>query len=150
MCCITLQTSSEKAEEDIYVYKVFGCKKLNFGDKTLCSPFYEHSNYHCGDEDISCGVFSYDVSSNIVFKYNGFATKYYMVEFGFHSFKNIEDAELLQGYLNKHESSIVQNYHIYKCRIKKGTSMFSGIGTLTSCGQYDCYVSEKIDILERI
>ena len=145
MCCITDKMFSKEAENDIYVYKVFDTFPQDNGPTSLMSPMYGTMVYHCGDENIPCGVFERELSG----EHNKTIIKgTYKVEYGFHSFENKEDAVKFCDLLNFVKT--VRNDCVYKCRIKKGTHIYYGLGDLGQVGSYKCYVSEYLDIVENI
>ena len=144
MCCITEQAFSEKAEKDIYVYKLF-CVKHGNKEDSLESPLYSNRTYHVGDKNIPCGWFEKDVTGELNL---GTVKGTYRVSYGFHSFKNKNDAFKLYHYLKN--TTFYGDYVVCLCRINKGTEIFFGYGQMTSAGQYECYVSEKIDILRNV
>ena len=122
MCLVTRLVKAIKASKDIICYKIYVSSDIN---DTFVSPYQGYKMPRLGKRVQTEFNNKVDITSRL---YNGES----YVELGFHSYKNLEDIETLQGVI------------ITECTIPKGTKYYKGM-----FGTKESYCSECI-ILNKV
>ena len=122
MCLVTRLVKAIKASKDIICYKIYVSSDIN---DTFVSPYQGYKMPRLGKRVQT--EFNNKVN-NASRLYNGES----YIELGFHSYKNLEDIETLQGVI------------IAECTIPKGTKYYKGM-----FGTKESYCSECI-ILNKV
>ena len=122
MCLVTRLVKAIKASKDIICYKIYVSSDIN---DTFVSPYQGYKMPRLGKRVQTEFNNKVDITSRL---YNGES----YVELGFHSYKNLEDIETLQGVI------------IAECTIPKGTKYYKGM-----FGTKESYCSECI-ILNKV
>lgn len=122
MCLVTRLIKAIKASKDIICYKVYIPSNVN---DTFVSPYQGYKMPRLGKRVQTEFNNKVDIASRL---YSGES----YIELGFHSYKNLEDIETLQGVI------------IAECTIPKGTKYYKGL-----YGTKESYCSECI-ILNKV
>lgn len=122
MCLVTRLVKAIKASKDIICYKVYMPSGVN---DTFVSPYQGYKMPRLGKRVQTEFNNKVDITSRL---YSGES----YIELGFHSYKNLEDIETLQGVI------------IAECTIPKGTKYYKGL-----YGTKESYCSECI-ILNKV
>ena len=122
MCLVTRLVKAIKASKDIICYKVYIPSGIN---DTFVSPYQGYKMPKLGKRVQTEFNNKVDIASRL---YSGES----YIELGFHSYKNLEDIETLQGVI------------IAECTIPKGTKYYKGM-----FGTKESYCSECI-ILNKV
>ena len=122
MCLVTRLVKAIKASKDIICYKVYIPSGIN---DTFVSPYRGYNMPKLGKRVQTEFNNKVDITSRL---YSGES----YIELGFHSYKNLEDIENLQGVI------------IAECIIPKGTKYYKGL-----YGTKESYCSECI-ILNKV
>ena len=122
MCLVTRLVKAIKASKDIICYKVYIPSGIN---DTFVSPYQGYKMPKLGKRVQTEFNNKVDITSRL---YSGES----YIELGFHSYKNLEDIETLQGVI------------IAECTIPKGTKYYKGL-----YGTKESYCSECI-ILNKV
>ena len=122
MCLVTRLVKAIKASKDIICYKIYVSSDIN---DTFVSPYQGYKMPRLGKRVQTEFNNKVDITSRL---YNGES----YIELGFHSYKNLEDIETLQGVI------------IAECTIPKGTKYYKGM-----FGTKESYCSECI-ILNKV
>lgn len=134
MCLKVKDLATLIADEDIEVYKVFMRidEVVYFNGPKHCTSYYApfKRNYRYRDLNgtYECDNFNED--------------KLFFVKYGFHSFKNFNDAVSMMDDLNEQERERNVSYEIIPCIIPKGTEYFEGY----SFDDKEGYCSQKIKL----
>lgn len=122
MCLVTRLVKAIKASKDIICYKVYIPSGVN---DTFVSPYRGYKMPKLGKRVQTEFNNKVDITSRL---YSGES----YIELGFHSYKNLEDIETLQGVI------------VAECTIPKGTKYYKGL-----YGTKESYCSECI-ILNKV
>lgn len=122
MCLVTRLVKAIKASKNIICYKVYIPSGIN---DTFVSPYQGYKMPKLGKRVQTEFNNKVDITSRL---YSGES----YIELGFHSYKNLEDIETLQGVI------------IAECTIPKGTKYYKGM-----FGTKESYCSECI-ILNKV
>ena len=122
MCLVTRLVKAIKASKDIICYKIYVSSDIN---DTFVSPYRGYKMPKLGKRVQTEFNNKVDITSRL---YSGES----YIELGFHSYKNLEDIETLQGVI------------IAECTIPKGTKYYKGM-----FGTKESYCSECI-ILNKV
>ena len=122
MCLVTRLVKAIKASKDIICYKIYVPSDIN---DTFVSPYQGYKMPRLGKRVQTEFNNKINIASRL---YNGES----YIELGFHSYKNLEDIETLQGVI------------IAECTIPKGTKYYKGM-----FGTKESYCSECI-ILNKV
>ena len=122
MCLVTRLVKAIKASKDIICYKIYVSSDIN---DTFVSPYQGYKMPRLGKRVQTEFNNKVDIASRL---YSGES----YIELGFHSYKNLEDIETLQGVI------------IAECTIPKGTKYYKGM-----FGTKESYCSECI-ILNKV
>lgn len=141
--CLYVKTDnkvSKIAEEDKTVYKVFACFESSFGELLLTSPYRQFPYFK--KENVAKN-FEYAIPGNTVLV-------------GFHSFENIDEANVLKENFAKREyefnkdSRIFAHFIVLACVIPKGAAYYVGEFPHTAyIKQPICICSDKIIVKDQ-